>query len=199
MSEENQQPVADKTDDQAKPDAEGNGAQDTTTQVDDLDAALNEFNEATGSSTEQKTTEKPDPEKDRLERLERSLAEREYREDMTKVVTSIRGDFAPDEVDDEFIDTWVNAEAKKDPRVANAWVKRHADPKGFERVLNGLSRKFAEKHAKLRKQDDAATADKEAVANYVRGSSKSAPEKPVPNLGKMTDAELQAYKDSLGM
>jgi hypothetical protein len=197
MSEDNQQPVADKPDGQAKPDAEGNGAPAET--KDDLESALAEYEANSGTSTEQKPTVTTDPKVDRIERLERSLADREYRDDMRGVITTVRGDFAPDTFSDEFMDLWVNAEAKKDPRVANAWVKRHDDPKGFERVSNGLKRKFAEQFAHARKQDETATADREAVANFVRGSNRSAPEKTAPNLSKMTDAELQAYKDSLGM
>jgi hypothetical protein len=188
MSEENKQAATEEADAQAKTGAEETGAQD---KKDDLDTLLAEYEEGTGPSTEQKQAEKTDPNVERLERLERTLNERDYRDDMKLVVGSVRGEFTPDEVDDEFIDTWVNAEAKKDPRVAQAWMKRHDDPQKFQRVVAGLSRKFAEKHAKIRQRDEDATADRESVAHAVRGASNKAPEGKAPDYTGQSDNEFR--------
>lgn len=95
------------------------------------------------------------------------------------------------------MDAWVNAQAKKDTRIANAWMKRHEDPAKFKRVVQGLRDKFAEKHARLRNVDDNATADRMALAHAVRGASSKAPEGKAPDYSKMNDREFQEVLENL--
>ena len=192
MSEDTKQPATEKPDPAAAPAGEGSGAPE---KKDDFEAALNEYEAADGSSSEQqkpKTEAKADDETlSRLKRLENEQAERVYREDLGKVIGQVRGDFAADEVDDEFIDSWLNAQAKKDARIAQAWAQRHDDPAKFKRVVKGLTQAFAEKHARLRKQAQDATDTKEVVAHAVqRGQTKPSPGT-APDYSKMNDAEFR--------
>jgi hypothetical protein len=193
MSEDTKQPATTDADATAKPETEDKGAPD---QTDDFDKALAEYGEVeTKPSSEQpkpKSEAKADDETlTRLKRLEQEQAERVYREDLGHVIKGVRGDFATDEVDDEFIETWINAQAKRDIRLANAWAKRHDDPSGFKRVVKGLAQKFAEKHSKLRKQDQDATDTREAVADAVRRGSGKPPEGKAPDFKDTSNAEFR--------
>lgn len=201
MSEDVKQTATDETDSVAKQTDEGTGAQGKDT--DDFDKALAEFGETeTKASSEQQKpsgAKADDDTLDRLKRLESKEADRIYREDLGKLVTEVRGDFTPDEVDDEFIETWLNANAKKDVRLANAWLKRHDDPAGFKRVAKGLTQKFAEKHARLRARDQDATDTKEVVTHAVQRGTGKPSGGAAPDFSKMTDREFaEAVKKEYG-
>jgi hypothetical protein len=196
MSEEvTTQTATENANDPAKPGSEAtNGAPADTN--DDLETALNEYDAANEGSSNGQTQTKPadetaDDTKKRLERLERQDAERVYRADLESAVGSIRGEFTAEEVDNEFIETWLDARAKKDPRVAQAWMKRHDDPAKYKRVLNGLKNEFAQKHARLRNVDRETTETTVVVADAVRRASNKAPEGKAPDFTKLSDAEYR--------
>jgi hypothetical protein len=195
MSEEVKDPQTEQNNEPARQGSEG---ADEGTKKDDIEAALSEYDEGTGggSSAGQQQTQKPaekpsDEALERIKRLEQQEYERVYRADLGKAINHIRGDFAADEVDDEFIETWLNARAKKDPRVANAWRLRDEDTAKFGRVLNALKQEFAEKHQRLRKADTEATETREVVSEAVRRGSGKAPEGKAPDYSKMSDVEFR--------
>lgn len=195
MIEDKEQTATENANEQAPPATEESGAQESPV---DLETALSEYDERPGTTKpEPKPKTETDLRDDRLAAVELELSQRTYREDMGKVVNSVRGDFTAGEVRDKYIDNWVNAEAQEDPRIAEAWSLRQKDPARFHRVVKGLGQKFALEHANLSNRDEKATGDREAVAAAVQGASKQAPEGKAPNYAQMNDNEFreQVKKD----
>lgn len=188
------QPATADADATAKPETEAEGAPENT--KDDFDAALDEFTKTTDKpSSEQqkpKPTATPDADlKAEVQALRQEQNQRIFREDMNRLVNQVRGEFASDEVDSEFIEAWIEAQARKEPRLAQAWIQRDDDPAKFARVASSLKQKFAEKHGRLRKQDQDATDTREVVTDAVRRGSKPAPAGQAPNYSGMTDAQFR--------
>jgi len=172
---------------------------DARTDGDDLDKLLAEYDEskpkpdAASTQPEQNAgtdTSKPQPDP-AIAQVQQFI----FRQDMNKTIGSVRGDLPADFFDDQFVESWINARAGEDPRLGQAWLNRHTNPKQFEKVVSGLGREFAKKYGKF--PDKGATEDREAVTAAVRGASTRAPEAPPPDMGRMSDAEFQAAKDRM--
>lgn len=189
MSEDKEQAVTEETDVQPAAVTEESGAQEQKKE-DDLDTLLAEFEQETGKSTEQTDTKTDDDTAERIKRLERQLSERDYRTDIEKTITAIRGDLNEEQFDSAFMDAWLNAKAKEDDRVAKAWMRRHDEPKKFARVVEGLGREFSKKYGKLSGRDEDATSDREAVAQAVRSHGNKAPEGTAPDYSRVSDQEF---------
>jgi len=193
MEENTEQAVVEQTDDQATPETEEAGAQ----VEDELEKLLSEYDASeTGASETEKPVDsgKATTVEDRLERIdqrlernERRTEETNFRKDMDVAVKTVRGDLPGDLFDDTFMESWLDAQARQDPRIAQVWADRAQNPKRFDQVLTGLSRNFAKKFSNL--PDAQATEDKEAVAAAVSGASKKAPEGKAPDYSKLTDQE----------
>lgn len=193
MSEERQQAETEQTDAQSEETvAEESGAQEQKKE-DDLDTLLAEYEQETGESTEQQTETKSESgvSREEFEALRQELSHRDYRNDLERTIESVRGDLPQEQFDDSFMDAWINARAKDDPRIANAWVQRHKDPKKFTRVVEGLGKEFAKKYGKFSGMDDNATTDREAVAQAVRGQGNKAPEGSAPDYKDVSDGEFR--------
>ena len=186
MTEDQTQTAATETDDQAKPDTEDKGAQ-----KDDLDQVLSEFDEKTaGSEDKPEQTAKPEDTDAiaRVERLERQIRETQTKSDLASAAIVVRGDLDSDRFDDATVIALMDAEARKDERISRAFLERDTNPKQYQRVLEGLSRKIAEKFTSL--PDKGVTEDLDAVAQAVRSSGK-APEGKAPDYSKMSDTEFR--------
>lgn len=118
-----------------------------------------------------------------------------FQRDMNATISDVRGDLPADLYDDDFIQSWIDAQAKKDSRLATAWVNRNTDPKNFAKVKAALGKEFAKRYNRI--PDKQATEDREAVTAAVRGASTSAPSGKAPDYSKMTDAQLAAEKARL--
>lgn len=170
---------------------------------DDLDTLLNEFDTEQPKpsptvATPEPKTEAADESKVVLEQMRGVLSEhqqRQFRQDMNETVKNVRGDLDPEFFDDDFVEAWLDARARKDTRLQAAWNNRHAKPKEFQKIVEGLGSDFTKKHGKM--PDKNATEDRAAVADAVRGSSTSAPAGKAPEYSKMTPGEFQAEKDKL--
>ena len=187
------QPVVDETPAQAQP---GATVQDARPE-DDLDKLLSEFSAADEARSKPVTPE-PDVKADDLNALAAeaktvltTLNERQFRTDMDATIKAVRGELAADVFDDDVVEAWIETQAKRDKRLPTAWAGRHQNPKGFQKVVDGLSREFAKRYGKL--PDKAATDDREAVAAAVRGASNKAPESKAPDLASMSDAEFREH------
>ena len=195
MSEEqNKQAVAEKPDAEATPSAEENSAPDEP----GLDELLTQFNEATASqpdSTPEPAKTETTPEIDSVANEVRQLREeqraQQFQSDLDNAIKQVRGDLDPDFFDDAFVESYMDAEAKRNPKFAQAWANRNTNKRGFESVLGAVHRKMA-KHATSR-PDPNATEDKEAVTAAVTGATDKAPESPAPDLSGMSDAELREF------
>ena len=209
MSEDQvEQAVVEEADAKAKPLVEDTSAREN----DDLDKLLNDYEkpkEEAKADSEGSPKPKPGPKPDAgsdlgkevLDKLntweQERKAEREaesgrvYRADMDKTIKEVRGDLDPNVFDDVLVESWMDAEARADRRLAQAWLERHGDPKRFQRVVEGLGRKFAKKFESL--PDRNATEDREAVTAAVRGASPKAPENKPPDFKGMTNNEFSDH------
>lgn len=201
MSEQDKQhAVADeKPDEQAKPASEDAGARET--QDDELDSLLAEYEEDP-KGKEAPSEPKPNAEqhnapaaediesvKRRLDEQDRREAERQYRQDMDATVKQVRGDLDPNFFDDRFVESWIDGEARDDPRLQRAWQTRRDDPKRFARVQEEIGRKFYAKYSKL--PDRQASEDHAAVAHAVRREANRAPEAKETDLSALSNADFR--------
>ena len=115
-----------------------------------------------------------------------------FQRDMNATIKDVRGDLPADLYDDDMVQSWIDAQARKDPRLAAAWVNRNADPKKFGQVKTALGKEFAKRYGRI--PDQGATEDRAAVTAAVRGSSQRAPEAKAPNYAEMSNAEFEAEK-----
>lgn len=193
---EDKQTVAEETEPEAKPAVEESSAQDDG---DDLDSLLNQFDE--GTKEEAKSTPEPAADNEtltRLTQLEKQLADQQFQNDMTTVVGKVRGDMDPELFDDTFVEAWVDAAARKQPKLQKAWESRHKDPSGFNKVVSALGRDFNKKFQSM--PDKAATEDREAVTQAVRGASNKAPDSGgAPDFSSMSDAEAREAMQKMGI
>lgn len=203
MSEQSTtQAVVDETKAPAQQGAEENNARVET--GDDLDTLLNEFDEGTKPAPAATQPErKPEAASETKEASADILAaaseirQERFQRDMTATIKDVRGDLPSDLYDDDFMQAWIDTQAKKDPRLANAWVNRNNNAQQFARVKAALGKEFAKRYGKL--PDRQATEDREAVTAAVRGASTKAPEGKAPDYSKMTDAEFASEKAKLGL
>jgi hypothetical protein len=187
MSEDTTQAVVDETKVSATPDTTVDSARNDGT---DLDTLLAQFDQQTKTEpvvqptqpvTQQTTQPQQDP-------IVARLVNRIERQDIGNLVKQVKGDL---DEDDDLVEAWIDARARKDPRLQRAWLEREANPQAFQEVAKGLGREFAKRTAK--RPDPNLTEDQEAVAAAVRGSSTKAPEDRPPNFGGMSNAEYRQH------
>lgn len=169
----------------------------------DLDALLDEFPQAAETpKTEPKVDDTPSKDdtdqilrdvksfvdESRQERKDTAArdAEKQFEADMAEAVKVVKGE---DDEDDDLVEGWINARARKDPRLKAAWAGRQESPGQFKRILHGLASDFSNR----KKVDRSETEDREAVAAAVRGAATKASEiDDAPKISHMTDAEARA-------
>ena len=96
----------------------------------------------------------------------------------------------------------IKARQVEDAELRQAFDDRYKNPKQFNQTLGQLRRSIVSKARKDQAFADGAnaTADREAVAAYMRGASTGKiPEASRPNYGSMSDAEFAAEKKRLGL
>jgi hypothetical protein len=197
------QTAVDAPDATATPVVEGNGAQN---KADDLDTLLSEFDEGANKTSAAAQTQ-PEPKtvtdndlKQTYEQMRAFVGEAQglrFRQDMDATIKDVRGDLDSDLFDADFVESWLDGQARKDPRLANAWANRSANPKAFQKVKTELGRNFQKKYGKL--PDKGATEDREAVTAAVRGASTQAPASKAPDFSGMSNAEFrEAHKKHYG-
>ena len=194
------QTAVDTTKTSAEPDVAADSARNDG---DELDKLLSEFDSS--KTTQPPATAQPEQNTgaaddlkaltDQVKGLLSETAQVKFRQDMDVTIKNVRGDLDPEFFDDTFVESWMDAQARQDPRLAAAWANRHANPKQFGKVVDTLGRTFVKKYGKL--PDKAATEDREAVTAAVRGASTKAPPDTPPDLSKMSNAQFEAEKDRL--
>ena len=187
MSKE--QAVVDQTEAESKSQAEG-----ADSARDDLDTFLDEFQ---GASKEEPKSDSEQPDvTSRLENVEAAIYQEQYRRDIGGVVQAIRGELDADTFDDDLVVGYLDARAKRDPRIANAWVQRHQNPEAFNKVQKSLADEFQKRFGS--QPDKAVTEDREAMAAAVRGASTATAEQEQPDLKNLSDAEFNQLKQKMG-
>ena len=192
----NTQSAAQTTEAPAQPVAEGTGAQTTA----DLDSLLAEFTEKTAKPApvpEPTPAAIPPDVAKRVELLERTVAERDFKDQLKPVLERIRGDIPSEVLADDEIQDLVDGRARRDPRLQQAWLNRASNPQAWNKIEKALNQELSKKFSKL--PDANATEDRDAVTAAVRGASSKAPEGKAPNLSRMTDSELRNFtKENYG-
>lgn len=171
--------------------------------TDDLDTLLAEFDKG---ETKPSPTAKPEPQDegtinqqvlDEVRLLRGEREQEKFRTDMDKTLKSVRGDLDAEFFDDKFVEAWIDAQARADTRLSQAWLNRNSNPKQFQRVVEALGKQFAKNYSKL--PDRQATEDRAAVTAAVRGASGKAPEGKAPDYKGMSDTEYrQAVRKDYG-
>lgn len=196
MEEETKQAAVTDTESEAQPSPEVPETSNAQSESDDFEKALSEFDSTDSMSSpsqDEQSEEDTSALARRLRELENQIANNAYQSDIGTAISQIRGEIDADAISNEYMEIWLNAEAKKDPRIATAWANRSFEQAKYKRVLKGLADKFQKAHSKFSKYDSETTEAREAVAQAVKGSSNSAPEASPPDFSKMTDQELQKY------
>lgn len=118
------------------------------------------------------------------------LEERLFQEDLNEAVSNIAGDM---KIPRRAAIGWLDQIAREKPAVGQAFLNKANDPQTWERFERAL-RKEMKDEFKSFMVDETATADREAVAQAVRGASttKVAAE-PAPKFGGMSNAAYRKY------
>lgn len=148
-----------------------------------LEALLNEWDAKNPKGTdsgdpkspkEGKTAGTGDEVATRLERLESLVDQTSYRSDMERIVAEVKGDL---DIDDDFVEFWVNKRAEGDSRLVELWNQRDANKIQFRKVIEYLAPEFREyvKSKGLVKPDsdpDDPDGGSEAAASNGKGKGK---------------------------
>jgi len=197
MSEALKQPVVDETLGSAPPEPTVDGARNDGN---DLDSLLSQFEQEAAPRTPPVSPQTPieqqqPPDRSQIDPNVARLVKRFDSEDLQRLVKEVKGD---SDFDDDIIEGWIDAQARRDSRLQRAWLEREANPKAFQQISKQLGKEFAKRTA--RKTDPQATEDREAVAAAVRGSSTNrAPESAPPDFSRMGSAEYRnAVREKYG-
>lgn len=203
MADDTAHAVVNEADAAAQPAAEaGNDAPD----VNELDALLKQYDESvtpaqSNNSSNNNTPaseQKPDDLNDRIravvEHQERDIAERRataVKQAIDDAAKAVKGDLPDSVASVNIARGWLKDAADNDKRIQKAFSERETNPDGWNKVLAGLSKAFAKE---VRRPDQTATEDREAVTAAVRGASSNAPAAKEPDIKRMTDTELRKYQ-----
>src|SRR5690348_14661265 len=120
MTESNTQAVATEADAQVTPAQEATSAQNTAPNLDDL---LNEF-DVTTAKPQTAQPAKPTTTDPVVAELQREVASMKFEREIKPILARVRGDIPDSVLDDEELTALLDARAKKDPRVQNAYLNR---------------------------------------------------------------------------
>lgn len=159
---------------------------------DNLDALLSEFESTADSQNGKAEGEQTDWAK-RVEALENEIQNERYQKEITDVASQIRGDSDHPLLDDSFVISYLEGQARNDPRIASAWAKRHDNPDAFNKVINKLGDQLREKVGKS--PNEKLTENREALESAVRASSTSTQQSSEVDWGRLSDADF--YKEKM--
>lgn len=170
---------------------------ETSDAQEDLDTLLDTFEEKTGqeASDEAETGGQQDTvSREEFKQLQASIDNQQYKTDIQGVAKEIMGDVVSPGVDGDFVETWLNTQAGKNPKLAQAWANRHSNPDAFQKVIGSLAKQFQGKF----NIDQKVTSDMDSVTSAVRSASTKSPEQETPkDWGAMSDVEFEKEKAAL--
>ena len=204
MTDDDKQAVTDGADDQQKADSEDGGAREKS--VDErLDELLSQFDAGSEADDKPASDKKAEGDDDQVAKLAREIdelkrqdVERRTQTDVASACQAIRGDLDAGVFSDAHREGWLTAEAKADERIAMAWTERQSKPQVWGQVQEQLQQKFARWVGSF--PDKAATEDRTAIADAVRGASKKAPGGDDVDASKvhgMSDEDFESYVASV--
>ena len=205
--------MSDTSVEQAKEAPEGKSAE-TTNDGDDLDKLLAEFDSESGTET---TTEQPEAKTEGQEDLasqvqelirrdkarEREAAESDTRKGIDQAVGWVQEVLKEKELEvpegaEDLIEGSLDTAARKDPRIAKAFMERHKRPSAWKKIVvahaQGLTRYFPQAGRDSQREQAAA-----AVAQSRSGKSKDSNFPSAEELGSMSDRDFRRlYKQMSG-
>lgn len=171
----------------------------------DLQALLNEYEQddaskGTDPAKGAGSDAAPDVRKlaQEVEEIRRIAAERESRQALDTLVNNIRESAEElTSVDPMLIEDALHGMARRDPRIAKAFMEREAKPSAWAGVQRELGKQLAEKFGSLNTRK--ATENTRAAAAGARGISTTQPNKDDAGfdrgaVAKMSDAEFNRFK-----
>lgn len=202
MTDETKQAVVETTD---TPPAAGSEVTGARNDEDELQKLLSQYEEATRPPPPPPPVAAATPEisvlANQMQNMNGELTamrQEQFKNDIGKAVESIRGDLDPNVFDNELVESWLDAQARKDERLQKVWNQRHQNPRDWQRAQETLGKLFQTKiRGKL--PDRNATEDRDAVAAAVRGASTQAPAEQPQNWKGMTNAEYREAVRKLGL
>jgi hypothetical protein len=185
-----EQTVTTETDVESVTSTEESGAQD------DLDKLLADFDEETSSQSEQSdqgseqpTTSLDDEDKQFLQSLKEQETERQINEEIDRMSEHVPEDVT---IPNDVLRAMVEYKAAKNPKIADAFMKRHQNPEAWGKVSKSLVSEISKGFQK--QPDKKSTQDREAVIAAVQSASTSSQEESQPDFSKMNDAQYQKWK-----
>lgn len=173
-----EQPVAEKTESEAKPSEEAKSAPD-------LEELLSQYDEEV-KSDEPKQEKQPEP----TAQMDKALFQMGKKEAIGYMI----GDM-PESVG-EMLFSHAEAKSQGDPRIARAWSNRFNDPSTFKAVFTALGEEARSILSNV--PDKGATEDRDAVTAAVRSANTRAADPDdspsARDIASMNDAEFFAFK-----
>lgn len=165
-------------------------SEETSTQDDELDSLLNEWE----PEKPQKTEAKPPASDPMLQDIYNRMAN----DDLTKAVDRVYSnlDDLPARPAKGIIRDALDGRAGRSKAIQEAWTQRHNDPDKWDKIVDAFTNDF-KKQFEVKEKETETVADREAAAAYVRGSStKEVPPEPVDSkkLANMTDKEFMEFQ-----
>ena len=188
----------------------------------DLDAFLQEYDQAVGAKQEGPLLQQTAPERDYGADLrgsmqtnrdllemrlwaegvqEERLGRREHEDREEAFAQAEKCLQGIEHLPEDYGRRWLIAQASLDPELHHDWHHRYESADDMRRCQNTLRRtlnKLREEASRM--PDPDATADRAAVVDAMtRGRSSGTIEAKAPDLSRMSDQEFQAYKETIGL
>lgn len=189
-----EQTVVDEVKAEAKPSPETDNAQD-----DNLDDLLKEFESVQEPPKKEAKGEQASGDISEDVKWIRDLREQEeskrVREALEQTVTALKdGVDCPVDLPNTWWEGRLEVEARKDPRIAQAWLSRDAKPDAWRKVQAHLKKQLESELSVRRDLTD----DRDAVTAAVRSASKAPVRESVAHdFDSMSDAEFRRLERSL--
>jgi hypothetical protein len=133
-----------------------------------------------------------DSKRQELQQAQEFLRAQEDTYDEAEALRAIRGNL---DIGDEDVQAFIAGRVLKDPEISQVWQNRREDRASYNRLVDRL-RGDLQQHEEQQRQkvlSREAVADREAVAQAVRGQGGKVPPEPPPDYGRMSNREFQKY------
>lgn len=169
-----------------------------STQDETLESLLNQYDEETKEPVKPEQPKQDDVTamRDELRQIRQERETERTQSDLEAAAKKIRGGVTAFNINETI--GWLEAQAKEEPKVLDAFLKRKTAPKTWEKFVDALGPEFQKKFSAT--VDERVTNDREIVSAAVRGASTHAPEpeeKSVSELRDMPQGEKDKYLASL--
>ena len=182
--------VADQADEQvanSAPDTEAEGAPEPS-----LDELLNQYDEQT---TQAEPKKEPDNENAQiLEFVKMQMQERTEAQVKTDIEESVKiakeaGDL---DLSDDLIEHYLRSKIQSDGRFLNLWQNRGTNRAAFDAVVKSLGKELSQPKGKV---DEGVTADVDALASAVSGSSQTTVTDKEPDFLNMSQQDMEKWEN----